>query len=204
MKSQKALIEYLRYSGALKTLAIIRACEAVDRRDFVLPELRERAYENFPLPLGHEVTISQPYTVAYMLELLSPQAGSTVLDVGSGSGWTTALLGHIVGNHGRVIGVELVPELVVFGRNNLARYGMKYAEIIQANPDALGYPNHAPYDRILVSAALSSIPHELLSQLAVGGIMVLPVQHSLVKVTKNSEMEYTTEEHPGFIFVPLR
>ena len=110
----------------MKTPSIIEAFEKVDRKDFVPEELKDKAYLNTPLPIGYGQTISQPLTVAFMLELLQPQAGDKVLEIGSGSGWQTALLAHMVsgGNgRGKVIAVELIPELMAFGRKNVAKYG---------------------------------------------------------------------------------
>jgi len=99
----------------LQTPALIEAFQHVDRRDFVAPDYVDQAYLDRPLPIGHAQTISQPTTVAMMLELLQPQAGQEILDIGSGSGWTTALLGHVVGKDGSVLGLELLPKLVGFG-----------------------------------------------------------------------------------------
>ena len=159
-------------------------------------EYSDEAYGDYPLPIGHGQTISQPYTVAYMLELLQPERGDRVLDVGSGSGWTAALLASIVGPDGRVWGTEIIPELVEFGRANLAKYNFKNATIERAA--GLGLPEHAPYDKILVSAAADDVPDSLLDQLAPGGIMVIPIKTSVWKITHTER-----EEHPGFAFVPL-
>jgi len=119
--SNAALIIHLKETDVLKTKRIISALRLIDRADFVPAKLRLQAYEDYPLPLLDGQTISQPYTVALMLELLRPSPGSKVLDVGSGSGWTTALLAQIVGHSGKVSGVEIVPGLVKFGQKNLAK-----------------------------------------------------------------------------------
>src|SRR3989338_5684724 len=113
--------------------------EKIDRADFVSSEYQAEANENYPLPIGFGQTISQPFTVAFMLKLLSPQEGDKVLDVGCGSGWTTALLANLVGKTGKVFGVEIIPELVSFCRKNLAKYNFPNAEIIQAGAE-LGLP----------------------------------------------------------------
>lgn len=197
------LIEHLKDEGVLKSPGIIAAYKAIDRKDFVLPEYRDLAYSDRALVIGYEQTISQPYTVAFMLELLGPAPGERILDVGSGSGRTTALLAHVVGKTGRVYGVELVPELVEMGRTNLAKYPHLSAEIHESS-EVLGLSKEAPFDRILVSAESAEVPIELVKQLRVGGVMVVPISGALCRVTKVSETESTVEKFEGFSFVPLR
>jgi protein-L-isoaspartate(D-aspartate) O-methyltransferase len=128
--------------------------------------------------------------------------GDEVLDVGSGSGWTTALLAHIVGPQGIVYAVERIPQLVKFGRDNCRRLGIENAFFSQAGRE-VGLRGHAPYARILVSASAREPPVTLLDQLAIGGKLVVPVQYDVLEVTKTAEDEYRTRRHPGFVFVPL-
>jgi protein-L-isoaspartate(D-aspartate) O-methyltransferase len=201
-KNLTELIEELKEGGVLRTPRIIAAFKAVDRKDFVLPQDRSTAYSDRALFIGYEQTISQPYTVAFMLELLEPKEGEKILDIGSGSGRTTALLGYIVGSKGHVYGVERIPELVLMGRENVAKYPDLPVEIIEAGT-SLGLPSEAPFDRILVSAESVSIPEELLAQLRVEGVMVIPIEGALWKVTKKSEAENEIEQYEGFAFVPL-
>lgn len=187
--------------GVLHTPAIIDAFRAIDRAHFVPAHYRSIAYEDRALPLEYGQTISQPSTVAFMLELLSPQAGDRILDVGSGSGWTTALLAHIVGPTGTVLGLERVEELVAVGRENIALYPTLHARIEHAELE-LGSPSQAPFDRILVSAAADTLPYELVSQLTEGGVMVIPVRHSIKRVVR-VEHQPVIESFDGYVFVPL-
>ncbi|MFH0929804.1 MAG: protein-L-isoaspartate O-methyltransferase [Candidatus Moraniibacteriota bacterium] len=200
-----SLIRDLIYEGYLKTDRIIEAFSKIRRVDFVPDELESAAEANIPLPIGHGQTISQPLTVAFMLEKLGALPGDKVLDVGSGSGWTTALLAHIVGKKGKVIGIEKIKSLCDFGTNNISKYHLiegGRAKIICAD-GSKGYINGAPYQRILVSAAASEIPKDLKKQLAVGGRLVIPVKNSIWLIEKKSEKNFQEEEYPGFAFVPL-
>ena len=149
------------------------ALAAVPRKDFLPPPLRAQAARDEPLPIGYGATNSQPWTVRFMLELLHVQPGNKVLDVGAGSGWTTALLAQLTGHTGAVVGVEIIPELVEQGRANMSP-DLTWAHIEQADPNRLGSPAGEPYDRILVSADAGMIPVELEDQLSVGGRMVVP------------------------------
>lgn len=181
---------------------IERALKLVDRADFMPEDVRDKTAWDMALPIGYGQTISQPTTVEMMLRWLEPEPGNMVMDVGSGSGWTTALLAKIVGPKGRVIAVELVPELVVFGRENCRRAGIKNATFHQAGKQ-LGWPQSAPYDRILVSAAADELPVELLDQLSIGGKLVVPVRNDILEVEKTSQDAHEIAVHSGFIFVPL-
>ena len=201
--SQKQLTENLIAQGVLKTPEIIRAFLAVDRADFVWPQDLGAAYEDFPLSIGQRQTISQPYTVAFMLELLQPASGGRILDIGSGSGWTTALLAQIAGREGRVWGIEIVLELVRFGSDNLSKYHYPWASIGPAET-AIGLEKEAPFDRILVSAAGDALPPGLIDQLKPGGRLVLPVRNSIWLIIKDKKSKITKKEFPGFIFVPLK
>ncbi|OGZ57922.1 MAG: protein-L-isoaspartate O-methyltransferase [Candidatus Spechtbacteria bacterium RIFCSPHIGHO2_02_FULL_43_15b] len=197
------LTQYLISIGALREKNIIAAFEKIDRKDFVLPEYEDQAYEDHPLPIGHGQTISQPYTVAFMLELLHPQNGERILDIGSGSGWTTALLSDIAGQSGKVWGVEIIPELVKFGQDNLIKYDFPQTKIAEAGK-ILGLPREAPFDRILVSAASETLPKELIKQLKIGGILVMPVKTAIYRIKKISLAGLETKTFDGFTFVPLR
>lgn len=200
--NKKELIFFLTRNNILKTKSIIEAFEKIDRKDFILKKHTNEAYNDYPLDIGSNQTISQPSTVAFMLELLSPKKGDKILDVGSGSGWTTALLGYIVGSEGKVCGIELIPDLVLFGRANLEKYDFKNTKIYQATKD-LGLKDKGPFDKILVSASARDVPEELIKQLKVGGTMVIPIQDSIFRLFKKSRKKIEKEKIPGFIFVPL-
>ena len=180
------------------------AFDRVRRADFLTPEYRARAADDRPLFIGYDATNSQPTTVRTMLELLDARPGDRVLDVGSGSGWTTALLASMVTRIGRVYGVELVPELVTWSRQNLARYAFDWASIDQAEGGTLGLPAQAPYDRILVSAQARRLPAPLVDQLAAGGRMVIPVDGRLSVVHRRPDGAVDEQRVGHYSFVPLR
>lgn len=174
-------------------------------REWFLPEReRDRASYDGPIEIGQGQTNSQPRTVAAMLRLLEVRAGDRVLDVGSGSGWTTGLLAELTGPAGEVRGLELEPDLVAFGRANLARGGWAWARIEQATPGVYGAPADAPYDRILVSAEARELPATLVEQLAPEGRMVVPVAGEMLLVVVGADGEQSVTRHGFYRFVPLR
>jgi protein-L-isoaspartate(D-aspartate) O-methyltransferase len=177
------------------------ALAAWPREGFLPERHRSRAAYDGPLEIGQGQTNSQPRTVVAMLRLLDVQPGHRVLDVGSGSGWTTALLAHLVGSSGSVLGLELEPELVTFGAANLAATGQPWARIEPALDGLLGRPAEAPYDRILVSAAPDTLPQELVDQLTDDGVMVIPVAGEMLRVTNPGPV---VTHHGRYSFVPLR
>ncbi|MDD5372597.1 MAG: protein-L-isoaspartate O-methyltransferase [Sulfurimonas sp.] len=201
MSSNDKMVDYLVGIGALYSNNIIEAFRNVDRVDFVANPNASDVYEDHPLGIGQGQTISQPRTVAMMMEMLSPQEGQKILDIGSGSGWTTALLAYIAGENGSVIGIERVGELVKFGSGNLKKYKFKNAKIIEAG-DELGIKG-GMFDRILVSAAADEFPHKLAKQLNIGGKIVIPVRNSIYEMTKKENGELDGVERYGFSFVPL-
>lgn len=199
------LVELLIRNGYLKSEPIIRAFNEITRADFVPPEFEQQAEADIPLPIGFGQAISQPTTVAIMFELLDPKPGQKILDIGSGSGWTSALLGNIVGVSGRVAAVELLPELHEMTKCNVEKFGLVTAGVVECvlGDGNLGYEPLKPYDRILVSAAADEVPQALKNQLSVGGKIVIPIHNHLVYLEKRGEDDYYKEEFAGFVFVPL-
>jgi len=196
------LVRELIDQGVLKSKQIIKAFYTINRKHFVINSEKLNAYTDYPLPIGFGQTISQPHIIAHMLELLKVKKGDIVLDVGSGSGRTTTLLAQLVGRKGRVYGVDIIPELVSFGKKNLTRYGFTQAKIELAGTQ-YGLPKYAPYDKILVSAAGEEIPKELFDQLKSGGKMIIPIKNKVISLIKKIDGRVEIEEFGEFTFVPL-
>ncbi|RQD83724.1 MAG: protein-L-isoaspartate(D-aspartate) O-methyltransferase [Methanocalculus sp. MSAO_Arc2] len=181
---------------------VLNAVEAVKRHLFVPAGMEQDAYLDRPLPIGHGQTISQPYIVARMTELLCLKPTDSVLEIGGGSGYQAALLAKIAGS---VISIERIGEVARGAEENLRRAGVAGVRII-VRDGTLGFPEEAPYDAILITAATPEVPPPLLSQLAEGGRLVAPVgdadiQH-LVRITRHGE-EYATESFEPVRFVLL-
>jgi protein-L-isoaspartate(D-aspartate) O-methyltransferase len=199
------LIDNLIQGGWLKSPQTIEAFKKIKRVDFLPENMKGLAELNEALPIGFGQTISQPLVVAFMIEQLEPKAGDKILDIGSGSGWTTALLAEIVGIKGRVFGIEIVPELKEFGEKNASKYNFVEKGIVEFlfTDGSKGYAKEAPFDKILASASAREVPQAWKDQLKVGGRIVTPVGTSIRVFIKKSEKEFEETEHPGFIFVPL-
>ncbi len=179
------------------------AMASLDRRAFLPDDQHAHAGEDRPLAIGLGQTCSQPSTVAAMLRLLDVPRGARVLDVGAGSGWTTALLAVLVGSRGSVLGVELEPELAERAAASVATTGMPWARVVQALPGVLGWPDDVGYDRILCSASPRTLPDELVSQLRDGGRLVMPVQETMWVVERHGD-DVVCTPHGSYRFVPLR
>lgn len=199
------LIDSLIQEGWLKTPLIIEAFRKIQRIDFLPEDIKNLAELNEALPIGFGQTISQPLVVAFMLELLEPKPGEKILDIGSGSGWTSALLGEIVGENGKVIAIEIIPELKEFGKKNVAKYSFieKKRVSFLSRDGSKGYKQEAPFDKILTSASAEKLPEAWKEQLKVGGRIVTPIGTSIWLFIKKTEDEFEEKEHPGFAFVPL-
>ena len=202
------LINQLIKDGYLKTSCIIDAFRKIKRAGFVPAEIVKEQGEDFvneynaPLPIGFDQTVSQPLTVAFMLELLQPEGGHNVLDVGSGSGWQTALLCQIVGSKGFVSAIEFIPELREFGESNIEEYNFNNVKFVCGN-GTKGLVEKAPFDRIIVAASGEKIPSAWKEQLKIGGRLVAPIGNSIWLLVKKSARKFEEKEYPGFAFVPL-
>lgn len=198
------LVKHLRDTGVLKSVELERALLDTDRADFVPADVRVAAYEDTALPIGAGQTISQPYTVAFMLERLRVRSGHKVLEIGYGSGWQTALLAHLVGPQGKVCAIELVPSLCEQGRNNLEKYPhlIQRVELFCRNGEG-GCLEAAPFDRIIAAAEVIDVPAAWRDQLASGGRMIYPKNGAIVLEEKNADGSWTAETFPGFAFVPF-
>lgn len=224
--SATELTTLLQAQGVLRTPRLIRAFTAIDRADFVPAARRDEAYRNVALPIGYGQTISQPWTVAFMLELLAPQFGEVVLDVGAGSGWQTALLAYLVSEPidgaggeitaGRVVALEVIPELAERARANVRRYNYVERGIVEvrAANAATELPQSVLFNGIIAAAAIDDrgigddemsrvIPAAWKEHLVVGGCIVVPVGGSIVRLVKTAPRTFTTEIFPGFAFVPF-
>ena len=192
----------LKRIGVLKSPEIIEAFLKVDRKDFVSENIKEYAYLDEALPIGSGQTISQPYTVAFMFELLEPKGASKIMDVGYGSGWTSALLAQIVGVGGKVYAFERVPELCKFGENNLKEYPKLFGRVEFFCKDA---SENIPggLDGIIAAAELEEVPEEWRRKLKIGGRMVYPKNRAIYKEIKVGDNDFNVEEFPGFVFVPF-
>ncbi len=199
------LVNDLMRSGYLRTDNVIEAFSKIQRIEFIPDDLAGFGEIDISLPIGNGQTISQPLTVATMLELLDVQAGNNVMDVGSGSGWTTALLAHMVGEKGRITSLEILKELCEFGESNADKYGFVRNGIAEfyCQSATEGFEKNAPYDRILVSAEVDEVPESLEKQLKIGGKMVLPVRNSIWFIEKKAQDDFYIEKFPGFSFVPF-
>jgi len=211
MNDKNELIEKLKNQGYLRTSRIIEAFLEINREDFILSENDSDAYEDFPLPIGHQQSISQPKTTAFMLELLEPKPGEKILEIGSGSGWQATLLGFIVGETGEVHSLEIIPGLSKFATNNTNKYGLIKNGIVKyyIRDGSRGYSKESPFDKIIISAATDALPKEIFEQLKVGGKLVAPVgppaAQDIVMIEKHGEdsQDYKEERFSGFNFVPL-
>lgn len=210
-EQRRKLVETLKLYGYIKTPAIERAFLSVPREEFVPPHLRDKAYLDMPLPIGHGQTISAPHMVAIMTEELQPKYGDKVLEVGTGSGYQAAILAEVINpdrkSGGMVHTIERIPELAEFAIKNLKKTG--YLEVVKVviGDGSLGFDEAAPYEKIIVTAGAPHIPKKLIEQLASPGRMVIPVggryEQTLLVVNKDEKGKIRVTESIPCVFVPL-
>ncbi|KAI5079439.1 hypothetical protein GOP47_0004918, partial [Adiantum capillus-veneris] len=210
-KDNADMVENLQRNNILTSAAAAQAMKEIDRADFVLSN--SPPYADSPQPIGYEATISAPHMHAYCLDLLSDylKPGATVLDVGSGSGYLTAVFAIMVGENGRAVGVEHIPELVQRSieaiKKGKAAHLLESGQLsIHSSDGKLGYPDGAPYDGIHVGAAAAVVPESLVAQLKPGGRMVIPVGRSLQDLMViDKQLDGTLKQHSemGVRYVPL-
>ncbi len=198
------MVERTIEARGVNDIDILRAMRAVPRHRFVPETYLDQAYDDHPLPIGHGQTISQPYIVAWMTELLELQPGERVLEIGTGSGYQAAILAELEGVE--VYTIEIIPELTEKAEARLVSLG--YTDVHARQGDGYyGWPEYAPYDAIIVTAAPDHLPQPLATQLAEGGQMVIPIgppggYQELWKFEKQ-DGALTTKSLGGVMFVPL-
>ncbi len=197
------LLNSLREKGFSEK--ILDAFSKVKREDFIPKNIKAMAYEDTALPIGHGQTISQPYTISVMLSLLDLKRGQKVLEIGSGCGYVLALLSEIVGEQGKVYGLEVVKELAEKSKKNLGKYDN--IKVYNRN-GSKGLPEKTPFDSVIISAAMRNIPEEIMSQLKNRGILVAPkgsrFEQEIIAIQRKSSSEFEMIKRlPGFVFVPF-
>ena len=200
---RKSLIEELEQDG-IKDKKVLDAILKIPRHLFVQKEFVDQAYFNYPLPILSSQTISQPYTVAFMLESLELKENDKVFEIGTGSGWNACLIAEIC-KKGKVITTEIIPSLAEFAKKNIKKFNFKNIKILNID-GSKGYKKEAPFDKIIITAAASKIPEILLKQLKNNGILVAPIgsefSQSMIKI-KKKDGKIIKENLGEFIFVPL-
>jgi len=200
--SNRKFIEQLVKEGRIKTKAISNAFFKIDRIDFVPEKFKGEAYLDIPIPIYHGMTTSQPSTIAFMLEKLRPKKGDKVLEIGTGSGYLTALLAVLVGKNGKVFSVEYFPKLKEFAEFNLRHYNFKNIKLLTGDGKS-GLLEEAPFDKIISSAEVKEIPRAWEEQLKIGGSILTPIDSKIVLAKKVAEDRFDAEFFSAFSFVPL-
>lgn len=198
------LIGIMKNSGYLKDDKVEWAIRKSSRHEFVPKSLVNQAYKDKPLSLMKNQTISQPSVVSRMTELLQIKEGQKILEIGSGSGWQSAILSYLVAD-GKVFSIDRHPELVKFAIENLDKLGIQNVNVILGD-GSLGHLKESPFDRIIITAACKKVPPPLFEQLALNGLLIAPVgeyPQSLIVYKKTSQGIEEIKNQPGFVFVPL-
>ena len=201
---RKVMIKNQLQSRGIRDDAVLDVMRSVERHNFVPENYRDRAYSDGPLPIGHGQTISQPYIVAFMTEQLQVSSQHKILEIGTGSGYQAAILGELAKH---VFTIEIIPELAEGAKNILNHLSYKNITV-RAGDGYKGWPEEAPFERIMVTAAPTEVPQELIDQLAPGGRMILPVgAQFLVQylwvIEKDDQGTVTKEKILPVLFVPM-
>ena len=205
MAEKTGLVDFWKQSFMF-TEKEIAAFISVKREDFITEKYRDAAYSDVPLPILRGKTISQPTTVMVMTHALEVKAGMKIFEVGTGSGYQTAILAKLAGVKGVVISTEVIPELVNFAKDNLKKAGIENARIFEED-GSRGMESEAPFDRIIITAACKEIPKPLIGQLKPGGIIIAPVgsdtEQQMVKAAKSKDGKMSFEFLGSFVFSSL-
>ena len=197
---RREMIQLLKSRG-ITDERLLKAMEAIERHRFVQEAFINRAYDDCALPIGHQQTISQPYTVAFMTQLLEPQEGHKILEIGTGSGYQASILAEM---GARVFTIERHAALLTEARSRFDKLAYHIAS--KAGDGTIGWSEFAPFDRIVVTAAAPDVPEPLLQQLSSDGRLVIPVgdlEIQNLRIITRVDDHFKTTEAPGFKFVPL-
>jgi len=204
LTKSEMLICTMKNTGFLTDGDVESAIRNTPRHIFVPDSQKKEAYENSPIPIMNSQTISQPSVVARMTEWLDLKEGHKVLEIGSGSGWQSAILANLVGS-GKIFTIERHSKLAEFTKKNLEKLRVKNVKIIHGDGN-LGLPEESPFDRILITAACKKVPENLLGQLAMNGLLLAPIGEniqSLVLLKKTSDGIIEIKNQKGYVFVPF-
>ncbi len=203
--SKESLIKYWQKYKVITDKEVIAAFKKLPRENFLPEDLKKQAYDDFPLPIGHNQTVSQPTTIMIMLQALELKKTDKVLEVGTGSGYNAALISNIL-KQGKIYTTEIIPELAESSRLNLEKLKIKNVEVIKTD-GSKGHKEKSPYDKIIVTAACPKIPNILIKQLKINGILIAPVgplyNQQMLKIIKHPN-KLEIKNLGNFIFVPLQ
>jgi protein-L-isoaspartate(D-aspartate) O-methyltransferase len=185
---------------------ILRAFQEVPREIFVPPQLQEHAYDDHPLPTIRNQSISQPSTIVMMMQALELAPGDNVFEIGAGAGYQASLISKVIGPQGSLVTLDIIPELVQMAKENMKKQNIENVQVIEADGSE-GYPQEAPFDKVIITAACPTIPQPVIDQMKEGGIVVAPVgdldSQTMIRGTKeNGKLEL--EFLGPFRFVPMR
>lgn len=203
--SKESLINYWQKSKLITDKKIITAFKKIPRENFLPEDLKKQAYDDYPLPIGYNQTVSQPTTIIIMLQALELKKTDKVLEVGTGSGYNAALISHIL-KQGKLYTTEIIPELAEFAKLNLEKLKIKNVEVIKTD-GSKGHKEKSPYDKIIVTAACPKIPNILIKQLKIDGILIAPIgplyNQQMLKIIKRPN-KLEIKNLGNFIFVPMQ